>query len=1286
MQEVRGMSDLLCHAARRLQLILGLFTLAIVFCSPAAAQLTADQQADMLLDAAKRAYNEKNYPLAAQKFQEFIGKYGNHKDIASARYGLVLAILDGPDKDYQKAWENLQPLFGAKEFTDYPMVLYYAGLSQRGLGLKTLAVAATKPPQEAAEIRKTANQQFEEGAKQFAGAVAAFAARYKELPGEDVKELPVDVEWTVRARCDQAEMLLRVMKTKEAQAAVVPVVDTKVLAKSRYYKQALYYHGFACFLQKEHLAAGRSLNHLAPFDDPVFGTHARYLIARIHHLDGERAEAAEHYEGVLAEYAKQKLAAAQALNQPEKFKNDPEEKARLEALAKGPVPDHVARATFYVAVLHAENGKFNEARDRFTAFIQQNPQSPLVPDAQLRMGYCMVQLKQSAEAIAVLQPLAEKNPKLADQALLWIAKAQVAAADPANPQAYDQGLKTAIDTFRRAAERAQQNQDADAKQRRGEILIEMAETQQLLKQYKDAAGTYNIVLNEKLIPARDEEVLQGLVSAQHLSGDFGESDKTVDRFVKAYPKSTLMPAVLFRSAENAYFTLQAVEKNNNLNPQDKAKEIARWQDETAKRYQVVIDKYPEFSQIQLARFAIGMITYNKGDLEKAKETLSQIPQAERVGELAVVPYIVADCAMRLAPQKVDDALAAGRLEELLKEAVDNLENFANSQPNSAQAPDALLKLGMCQQRQASLVAVPAERTKVLQNARGTYDKLLQQFGNHAAAPQAIIERARCIVQMGDINGGMNELRRFTQDPLKNNPAAPMGVLQLAGYLRSQNKAQEAADMISQCRQQQEQNLLKDPARSAWVPLLQYHQGVALQEAGKLPDARQVFEGVIKQYQNAPEALEAIVHTGQCLRDESAHKLEDAKKRLATPNLKPEDQAAAQKDHDAAVKGLQDAVGYLEGEAEKLKAKQPPVEARARMLYEAAWAGRRVAEVEVAAARSKIQQEQWQKLRDEAAKKTPKDKPVPNIPMPEISIMAVPVQPSEQKVQGLYKAILEGFPDLPLGVDVRFELAELHGDRAEYDAAIKLIKDALDKEPSGDLAERIRLRYGVCLAAKGDAKAGLAQFQAVIANPKSPWLAQANYRAGECCLQMDDAQGAVKYLALFRDQQPFQNVPGVTDRALLRLGHAFANLQKWEESRQAHERAAGIANSPWLNDARYGMGWALQNLKRLDDAVNVYSQVTASTAAEVGARAQLQIGLCRLEQKRYPDATSALLMVPLTYDYPELSAAALCEAGRAFAESKDKDQAIKLLERVQREYPQSKWADVAKERLEKLKGG
>src|SRR5262249_57949898 len=90
------------------------------------------------------------------------------------------------------------------------------------------------------------------------------------------------------------------------------------------------------------------------------------------------------------------------------------------------------------------------------AFQQQYPRFQLALDAQLRQGFCQVQLKQFQEAIRTLQPLADKEPRLADQALLWIGKAQAGSADPTNVQTYEQTLRTAMDTFRRAADRAHQ--------------------------------------------------------------------------------------------------------------------------------------------------------------------------------------------------------------------------------------------------------------------------------------------------------------------------------------------------------------------------------------------------------------------------------------------------------------------------------------------------------------------------------------------------------------------------------------------------------------------------------------------------------------------------------------------------------------------------------------------------------------------------------------------------------------------------------------------------------------
>src|SRR5262249_14537351 len=141
------------------------------------AQVTPDQQADMLLAAARRAYNDKNFPFAAERFREFLTKFGNHKDANAARYGLALALLDGP-RDYNGAVEQLAPLAGNKEFPEHGLVLYHLGLAKRGQGVKELAEATAKP-QEAAQRQANAKQRFEEAAAQFAAALPVFTAKLK---------------------------------------------------------------------------------------------------------------------------------------------------------------------------------------------------------------------------------------------------------------------------------------------------------------------------------------------------------------------------------------------------------------------------------------------------------------------------------------------------------------------------------------------------------------------------------------------------------------------------------------------------------------------------------------------------------------------------------------------------------------------------------------------------------------------------------------------------------------------------------------------------------------------------------------------------------------------------------------------------------------------------------------------------------------------------------------------------------------------------------------------------
>ena len=464
------------------------------------AQVTPEQQAEMLLNSARKAYNEKNYAFATAKFREYLGKFAASKDAPAARYGLALTLIDGPDKKYDEAREIMQTLAAAKDFPERALAAYYAGVSARAQGLAELTQANIKP-NEAVQRRAAAQARFNEAIPFFTAAVPLLLAKVGDP--KDGKKLSLDAEWVARARCDLAEMQLRVGKLKEAQAGTTPFVADPLWSLSQYRNLGRYFHGYASVLLKDNAPAQRTLTLLAPFDDPVFGNHARYLLARTYHLGDDRAEAATNYDGTINDYNKSKADAIELLKQPQKFKNDPEIRARLEAIVKSPPPDHVARAIFYVGVLNYEGGKFAEAKTRFAEFVKQFPQSPLQIEAAVRIGYCQVQLKDYAEAVKTLGPLVDKDARLADQVYFWLGKTQAGAAQMpnVNPQTRPQLIAGAINTFKTAADRAQKiaADDPDAKVRRGEILLEMADQMQAIWQNKEAAAVYSQLLNDQLL-------------------------------------------------------------------------------------------------------------------------------------------------------------------------------------------------------------------------------------------------------------------------------------------------------------------------------------------------------------------------------------------------------------------------------------------------------------------------------------------------------------------------------------------------------------------------------------------------------------------------------------------------------------------------------------------------------------------------------------------------------------------------------------------------------------------
>ena len=1194
---------------------------------PASAQPTPDQQAAMLLDAGRKAYNDANYPFAADRFREFLTKFGGHKDAHAARFGLGLTLLDIQPQDYQKAVEAFAPAASEKAFPDQPLALYYLGVSQRGLGHKELAEGIAKP-NEMPQRTQAANGKFTEATKSFTTAREAFE-----------KKAPPDTEWAARSRCDQAEMELRLNKTKEARATVEPFAKDAAFAKSKFRPLGLYYHGVACFQLSDVPATGKSLGQLMPFDQP-FGPHARYLMGRVHQSQDEKAEATASFDAVIAGYDKQKKDAVELLKQPDKFKNDPWEKTRLDNLTKAPAPDYVAGSAFYGACLNYEAGKFGEALGKFQAFTKEYATSPLKEDAILRAGFCLVQTKQNDEAVKTLQPLTNVA-RLADQAFYWTGKAQVGialVADPANAPVRTQLFTTAINSLRTAAERANQLAAADpeAKNRRAEMLLELADAQLHNKLAREAATTYETIWNEKLLPTKQEETLQRIVAALHIAGDFPNSDNRIAEFRQKFPQSPLLPLVLFRGAENAYSKAELLAKQNN--PAGAKAGFS----EAGKKYEEVVAKFPEFERVNRARYGLGLCHVANEDYEKAATVLEAIPAPERSGDLSAASFLLADCLIRTAPAKADDALEDNKLREKLGSAANLLDAFVSANPKAPETPDALLKFGYCQKRLGIQLAPGNERNDALNKARLAYERLGREFVASPLAGTAALERAKVMVLQGDKAGATNSLNAFKNDPLAKSPVAPLAYIALATLLREQNQAVQAVAAMQEARQKFEGPLASDPdpSRKEWVQLLRYHHGVALFESGKPVEARQAFDQVIQQSAGKPIGSEAALRAGQCFIDEAKKKIDALEKEKAKPGLKPEQLTQFDGQIKFAKGDLTNAAKLLEQRANEFKAGLPQSEARARMLYDAAW-----------------------------AYKAAGDDPSP-----------------------AYTKLIGEFATLSLAVEARLELAELLTDKKKTDDAVKLLKDALDAEPtdkptSPETTERIRIRLGAALFAKNDLPAAQAQFDAVAGNEKSPHRGSAMYRSAECLMSQAKWEDAKNKLAIFRDNGAFHNIPQVSDRALLRLGHALTELKQWDASRQAFETLVaryGEANA-WAIDARYGIGWTLQNAGRYDEAVNAYAQVTQKTTDERAGRAHLQIGLCRAVQKKWDDAGKAYATVYYGYDLPDLKFASMVEHARVYGEQKNVTEATKLLERVIKDAPKdSTWSKAATEMLEKVK--
>ncbi|MCH8270236.1 MAG: tetratricopeptide repeat protein [Planctomycetes bacterium] len=251
-------------------------------------------------------------------------------------------------------------------------------------------------------------------------------------------------------------------------------------------------------------------------------------------------------------------------------------------------------------------------------------------------------------------------------------------------------------------------------------------------------------------------------------------------------------------------------------------------------------------------------------------------------------------------------------------------------------------------------------------------------------------------------------------------------------------------------------------------------------------------------------------------------------------------------------------------------------------------------------------------------------------------------------------------------------AHLHEVRALVDDTAVTLPEEID--------EQSLYRLGVCAYRSGayeQAAAYLDQF--VRGFEHSDLLASASLICGESNFKVGRYSRAATHLQRVVDN--FENDP-TYPASLLRLGESHVALQHWEKSRELFGRyLERFGDSELWFQARFGLGYAIENLGRHDEAIAVYREVVNRHKGSTAARAQFQIGECLFATKRYDEAATALLRVDILYAYPEWSAAALYEAGRCFEAMGRMGEARNQFQQVVERFEDSEWAHLASQRLE-----
>ncbi len=253
------------------------------------------------------------------------------------------------------------------------------------------------------------------------------------------------------------------------------------------------------------------------------------------------------------------------------------------------------------------------------------------------------------------------------------------------------------------------------------------------------------------------------------------------------------------------------------------------------------------------------------------------------------------------------------------------------------------------------------------------------------------------------------------------------------------------------------------------------------------------------------------------------------------------------------------------------------------------------------------------------------------------------------------------------IDPWYWRARILAERGKLDAAIPLAGRSMQPTENFAAPYRTDARYLLAwmMESRGALDTAAALYRAIADDPGSELQLDARLRLGVIEARRGNAESAIRLLNSLTPRSDRQR-----EEQMFYLGEMSSVLERYDEAlRYNTEFVREFPRSPRLRQVRYGIGWALLNMVRYDEAIAAFRSLENGIDS-IAAASSYQVGAIQLSKGDTASAVRTFQAMLARLPYESFSDNANYQLGRYFYRRANYDSARHYLLVAARQFPES----------------